>query len=123
LEDQLWTATLILFYTDQQEIGPIYIPDSSNSITFSARSLLPYFLSALHSDLFTLNCLQRFRLERIRNENKKSITNTELRTEIKENINIRIEKSAVMTERKRKVKSKNKHGKKEDRKQERRHPQ
>jgi len=100
LEDQLWTATLILFYTDQQEIGPIYIPDRSpNSITFSVRSSLPYFLSTLHADLFILNCLQRFRLERIRNENKKSITNRELRTEIKENINIRVGRSAVMTER------------------------
>ena len=100
VEDQLWTAKLILFHTDQQEIGPNYIPDrSSNSITFSVRSSLPDLLWTLHSDLFILNCFQRFRLERILNENQKSITNSELRTEIKESINIRIERSAVMTER------------------------
>jgi len=96
----MWTATLILFCTDQQVIGPICIPDrSSNSITFSVRSSLPDFLSTLlHADVFILNCLQGFRLERIRNENKKSITNSELRTEMKENINIRIGRSAIMKE-------------------------
>jgi hypothetical protein len=96
----LWTATLILCYTDQQEIGPNYIPDgNSNSITFFVRSSLPDLASILHAELFILNCIERLRLKRIRNENKKSITNSELRTEIKENINIRIGRSAVMMER------------------------
>jgi hypothetical protein len=95
----MWTVTLILFYTDKKEIRPICIPGrSSNSITYSVRSSLPDFLGTLHADVFILKCLQRFRLERIRNENKKSITNSELRTEIKEDINIRIGRSAVMKE-------------------------